>query len=203
VRSPFHDHLPHFPTKGAVKFANHKIATAVGSVGATILLGQLMLGPDIVSPAVGFSGALPVAAAGIYFAIVRRRETGRSEGRPEVARSDVDGSWFRLPPSFDPGSLKRRMRVSHRCYSRRMAVVASRELRNNTRSLLDRVEAGEEVTITVDGRPVAVLQPVGRRPRWLGRDEFVRLVASHQADASLRADLVELAPDSTEDLPPL
>jgi prevent-host-death family protein len=82
-----------------------------------------------------------------------------------------------------------------------MAEVASRELRNNTRSLLDRVAAGEEVTITVDGRPVAVLQPVGRRPRWLRRDEFVRRVASHQADARLRADLADIAPDSTEDLP--
>ena len=37
--------------------------------------------------------------------------------------------------------------------------VASRELRNNTRELLDRVEAGETITITVEGRPVAVLQP--------------------------------------------
>lgn len=84
-----------------------------------------------------------------------------------------------------------------------MAEVASRELRNNTRSLLDRVEAGEEATITVDGRPVAVLRPVGRRPRWLGRDEFVRRVAPHQADPALREDLAELAPDSTDDLPSL
>jgi prevent-host-death family protein len=84
-----------------------------------------------------------------------------------------------------------------------MTAVASRELRNNTRSLLERVEAGEAVTITVDGRPVAVLQPVGRRPRWLGRDEFVRGVGSHQADPALRPELATLAPDSTEDLPPL
>ncbi|MDQ3752811.1 MAG: type II toxin-antitoxin system prevent-host-death family antitoxin [Actinomycetota bacterium] len=84
-----------------------------------------------------------------------------------------------------------------------MTDVASRELRNNTRSLLERVEAGEAVTITVDGRPVAVLQPVGRRPRWVSRDEFVRGVGSHQADPTLRADLATLSPDSTEDLPPL
>lgn len=84
-----------------------------------------------------------------------------------------------------------------------MTEVASRELRNKTRSLLERVEAGEAVTITVDGRPVAVLQPVGRRPRWLGRDEFVRRVGSHQADVTLRQDLAELAPDTTEELPPL
>jgi antitoxin (DNA-binding transcriptional repressor) of toxin-antitoxin stability system len=53
--------------------------------------------------------------------------------------------------------------------------------------------AGETVTITVDGRPVAIIQPVGRRPRWLGRDEFVRRLGSRRADATLRADLAELA----------
>lgn len=79
--------------------------------------------------------------------------------------------------------------------------VASRELRNNTRSLLDRVEAGEVVTITVDGRAVAILKPVGRQPRWLGRDEFVRRIGSHQADPQLRVVVAELAPDSTDDLP--
>ena len=84
-----------------------------------------------------------------------------------------------------------------------MPEVASRELRNKTRSLLGRVEAGEAVTITVDGRPVAVLQPVGRRPRWLGRDEFIRRVSSHQADATLREELADLALGSTDDLPPL
>lgn len=81
-----------------------------------------------------------------------------------------------------------------------MTEVASRELRNNTRSLLERVEAGEEVTITVDGRPVAVLQPAGRRPRWLGRDEFMRRIVSHQADPKLKDELAELAPDTTDDL---
>lgn len=82
-----------------------------------------------------------------------------------------------------------------------MSEVASRELRNNTRSLLERVEGGEEVTITVDGRPVAVLHPVGRRPRWLRREEFVRGVGSHQADPGLKGVLRELVPDSTADLP--
>lgn len=84
-----------------------------------------------------------------------------------------------------------------------MTEVASRELRNNTRSLLERVEAGETVTITVDGRPVAILEPVGRRPRWLGHEEFVRRIASHQADPGVRRELADLSPDSTDDLPPL
>lgn len=82
-----------------------------------------------------------------------------------------------------------------------MSEIASRELRNNTRALLDRVEAGEVVTITVDGRPVAVLEPISRRPGWLARDEFVRRVQSHQADAALAGELRALAPDTTDDLP--
>jgi len=82
-----------------------------------------------------------------------------------------------------------------------MADVASRELRNNTRSLLERVEAGESITITVDGRPVAVLSPVGRKPRWMGREEFLRLLIGHQADSALTAELRRLAPDTTDDVP--
>ncbi|MGH9247585.1 MAG: type II toxin-antitoxin system Phd/YefM family antitoxin [Acidimicrobiales bacterium] len=81
-----------------------------------------------------------------------------------------------------------------------MTEVASRELRNNTRALLDRVQAGEAVTITVDGRPVALLQPLGRRPRWLTREEFVRRVVQHQADPDLTGELRELAPETTDDL---
>lgn len=84
-----------------------------------------------------------------------------------------------------------------------MADIASRDLRNRTKSVLARVEAGESVRITVGGRPVAILVPVGRRPRWLAREEFVRRIAVHQADPGLRRDLAELAPDTTADLPPL
>lgn len=81
-----------------------------------------------------------------------------------------------------------------------MTEVASRDLRNATRSLLDRVEAGERLTITIDGRPVAVLAPVGRRPRWVAKSEFVPMLLENQADAGLAADLHELASDTTDDL---
>ena len=81
-----------------------------------------------------------------------------------------------------------------------MTEVASRELRNQTRAVLDRVEAGEHITITVDGKPIATLEPVRSRPQWVGRDEFVRQVLRHQADAGLRADLASLGTDSTDDL---
>ena len=80
-----------------------------------------------------------------------------------------------------------------------MAEIASRELRNDTRRVLALVEAGEAVTITVNGRAVGILQPVRHRRRWIGRDQFVgRLV---QADAALTSELTDLAPDTTDDLP--
>jgi len=82
-----------------------------------------------------------------------------------------------------------------------MPEVASRELRNRTRSLLDRVEAGESITITVDGKAVAVLEPVGTRPQWMRREEFVRRVLGHQADPGLRDDLAALGTETTDDLP--
>lgn len=82
-----------------------------------------------------------------------------------------------------------------------MAHVASRDLRNNTRSILDRVEGGESITITVDGRPVATLQPTGGRPQYLARETFVRKVMAHRADAGLRRELRDLSPDTTDDLP--
>ncbi len=82
-----------------------------------------------------------------------------------------------------------------------MAQVASRELRNQTRSLLDRVEAGERITITVEGRPVAELVPTAARRRWMPRGQFARDILRHQADSTLTADLASLADEFTDDLP--
>jgi prevent-host-death family protein len=88
------------------------------------------------------------------------------------------------------------------CYGAAMRTVGARDLRNRTRAVLEQVEAGEPVTITVDGRPVAVLRPaIGRRPRSIGRAAFVELFASRQADAGLAGELRDLAPDTTDDFP--
>ena len=84
-----------------------------------------------------------------------------------------------------------------------MIYVASRELRNNTRGLLDRVDSGEVITISVDGRDVAELRPLSSRREWMPRAEFVQRVLRHQADPGLRAELRWLSPDTTDDLPPL
>ncbi len=79
----------------------------------------------------------------------------------------------------------------------------SRELRNDTRGVLRRVEAGEELVITVGGKPVAILAPAGSRIRWMSRAAFLDRFAGRQADPGLRRDIDELAPDTTDDLPPL
>lgn len=82
-----------------------------------------------------------------------------------------------------------------------MSEVASRELRNSTADVLRRVEAGEQVTITVRGRPVAELVPVRPRSRrWLSGAELAARLPSIQADPGLRDDLARLAGDTTDDL---
>jgi len=88
---------------------------------------------------------------------------------------------------------------SHMCYDMHMGEVASRELRNDTRGLLRRVEAGEDIFIAVDGRRVAVLRPIGSRPSWMSRREFVGRFSNRQADAAMADDIRDLAPDTTDD----
>jgi prevent-host-death family protein len=82
-----------------------------------------------------------------------------------------------------------------------MSNVAARELRNETRSVLERVEHGEPVTITVGGRPVATLEPIKTRGEFTSRADFVRTVIERQADPALATDLRLIAPDTTDDLP--
>ncbi len=76
----------------------------------------------------------------------------------------------------------------------------TRELRNNTRALLARVEAGETVTITVDGRPAAALVPLPNRPQWIGRAALLARLEGSLADRGLLDDLAALSPETTDDL---
>jgi prevent-host-death family protein len=45
-----------------------------------------------------------------------------------------------------------------------MAEVAVRDLRNHGGEILNRVAAGESLTVTRDGEPIAELRPLPRRP---------------------------------------
>ena len=81
-----------------------------------------------------------------------------------------------------------------------MSEVASRALRNDTRGLLRRVAAGEDIVIPVDGQPVAELRPLRPRSRWVPASELARRLARCQADPGLLGELRGLAPDTTDDL---
>jgi prevent-host-death family protein len=67
------------------------------------------------------------------------------------------------------------------------------ELRNNTASLLRRVEAGEQVRITVHGHPVAELVPIDRAQQFVPFDELVQeLRGTMLPEDRLEEDLREL-----------
>jgi prevent-host-death family protein len=82
-----------------------------------------------------------------------------------------------------------------------MTEVPSRDLRNDTRGVLRRVAEGEDVVITVDGHPVALLSPLRQRPRWISGTDFARRLAGRQADPDLLSELRTLSPDTTDELP--
>jgi len=88
--------------------------------------------------------------------------------------------------------------VSHVCYICSMTEVASRELRNDTRGLLRRVAAEEDLVSIVDGEPLAALRPRQRRPRWMQRTGFIRYLSGMQADPNLDVELRALTPDMTD-----
>jgi len=71
-----------------------------------------------------------------------------------------------------------------------MATVPQKELRNHVGGVLRRAEAGEEITITVSGRPVAQLGPVRTR-QWVKSTELFELWAS-PPDPTLGEDLSRL-----------
>lgn len=85
-----------------------------------------------------------------------------------------------------------------------MTTVPMRELRNHTSDVLRRVQAGEDVTVTQNGVPVASLIPIRTRPRGpINRTDLVRLLQRHQADATLSRDIERLSEDTTDDLGPI
>ncbi len=71
-----------------------------------------------------------------------------------------------------------------------MATIPQKELRNHVAEVLRRAESGEDLTITVSGRPVAHLGPLQRDP-WVPA-ERVRHVWDTPAPVGLAEDLAQL-----------
>jgi hypothetical protein len=65
-----------------------------------------------------------------------------------------------------------------------------------------RHRAGEApAALAADGSGLPREGPSLERPRWIDREAFVRLIIGHQADAAFRAELRDMAPDTTDDEP--
>ncbi len=71
-----------------------------------------------------------------------------------------------------------------------MSDIAQKELRNNVGAVLRRAEAGETLTVTVAGRPVAELGPVHRR-RWVSGAALATIWRG-EAPRGMDADLERL-----------
>jgi prevent-host-death family protein len=78
--------------------------------------------------------------------------------------------------------------------------VSIRELRNNTAGVVAAVRAGEPVTLTSHGEPVADIVPHRRRARWLPGSWLATQLAERQADPALRRDLDRLAGGTIDEL---
>src|SRR5260370_42702792 len=65
-----------------------------------------------------------------------------------------------------------------------MTAIPARDLRNHTAEILRRVEAGEEIEVRKDNRPVAKIIPLSRRREWLPA-------------AEIGHELLPLGPDTT------
>jgi prevent-host-death family protein len=82
-------------------------------------------------------------------------------------------------------------------------VIPSRDLRNHTAEILRRVEAGEEIQVLHNNRPVAKLVPLrAARRQWIPAAEVVaRLKAIGPDHTGMAEELREMLTDTTDDLP--
>ena len=78
-----------------------------------------------------------------------------------------------------------------------MATVPQKELRNHVGEVLRRAEAGEEITITVSGRPVAKLGPARTR-QWVDSASLHDLWAL-PVDPTLGRDLEKFGGEDLQD----
>lgn len=81
-----------------------------------------------------------------------------------------------------------------------MEAISVRQLRNDVSDIVRRVEGGEELTVTVNGRPAIRLVPFADRPGTMPWPVFAELMARAAADRGLLDDLGSVLPETTDDL---
>jgi prevent-host-death family protein len=78
--------------------------------------------------------------------------------------------------------------------------IGVRDLRNRTGQVIDAVKAGERVTLTVHGEPVADIVPHGLRTRWLPGPRLREQLRDQAADPGLQAELDDIAGQTLDEL---
>ncbi|HZU72072.1 MAG TPA: type II toxin-antitoxin system prevent-host-death family antitoxin [Acidimicrobiales bacterium] len=77
--------------------------------------------------------------------------------------------------------------------------VGVRELRNRTAQVIEAVQAGERVVLTIHGEPIADIVPHARRTRWLPGGWLGEQLADRAADPGLAAELDALAGQTVDE----
>jgi prevent-host-death family protein len=83
-----------------------------------------------------------------------------------------------------------------------MTAIPARDLRNHTAEVLRRVEAGEEIEVLKDNRPIAKIVPLPRRRQWVPAAEVGHELSRLGPDTTgLGQELRETLTETTDDLP--
>lgn len=78
-----------------------------------------------------------------------------------------------------------------------MKSICVRELRNRSGEILRQVEAGQQFTITVEARPVAMLVPCQRR-RWVPKVEVLNALRAGLPDFTFFEETAEVVGTSDD-----
>jgi prevent-host-death family protein len=111
----------------------------------------------------------------------------------------ISGDWAQkcalcpIAGGVDVAAPRRGATVSH-------MEIGVRDLRNRTGQVIDAVQAGERVTLTVHGEPVADIVPHGRRARWLSGEHLREQLGTRAGDPKLTDDLDDLAGQTLDEL---
>lgn len=82
-----------------------------------------------------------------------------------------------------------------------MNKVSVRDLRNHTAAVVAAVQAGEQVTLTVNRNPVADIVPhTARRDPWVPSAVLREIVSDTAADTGLLSDLADVRGALVEDV---
>lgn len=78
--------------------------------------------------------------------------------------------------------------------------IGVRDLRNRTGAVIAAVKAGERVTLTVHGEPVADIVPHERRVHWLSGTHLRDQLEQRAADPGLSSELGALVGQTLDEL---